>query len=602
MRRMTARRMVVSGLVLAIALAARPARSAEKAPNERLLPPRTYAYVTVPSVGELKTRFDKSLTGRLLKDPKLADFLGDVHKKFAEFAEEFQKHVGVKIDDVLAVPDGEFSLAVLLPTDAKKLAVAGILDFGKSGSTVTTLLDKAAAGLEKSGFKKSTHDCEGSRMIVFTKAKPVEKDKDKEESSSADKNEEPAFGSQFAYVVKDESLVVSTSQIAMHDILKRWDGKHSETLAEVPAYKAITELSKQHNGVPIAVWYLDPVTLVKSFLASSDSVDPGVSMALGFLPVLGLNNLKGLGGSFHLAGEDFDSESRTLICVDQPTSGLLNVFQFPPVSQSPPKWVTDDATSFVSINWDIAKAYTAIEGLADNLLGPGGTAQKLDDWATEENGPKIHLKKDVIDNLDGVIQISTDSPDPNKPETTRILVAVGVKDSKKAKSVLDKVSKMPGFPGQARDFRGEVIYNLEGLPGFGNGSTTAGAAVVNNNLMISNDVGRIEQVIIADKDRKPLAESEKYRKIAKNFPAKTSVAWYQEQDTQMKAIYEMFRSGKAPEAIANTQFGKIIEGIDFKKLPDFEVIRKYLPASGTYAVPHPSGALIQSFTLKTATK
>src|SRR5579862_1526770 len=101
MRRMTARRMVVSGLVLAIALAARPARSAEKAPNERLLPPRTYAYVTVPSVGELKTRFDKSLTGRLLKDPKLADFLGDVHKKFAEFADEFQKHVGVKIDDVL---------------------------------------------------------------------------------------------------------------------------------------------------------------------------------------------------------------------------------------------------------------------------------------------------------------------------------------------------------------------------------------------------------------------------------------------------------------------------------------------------------------------
>ena len=81
------------------------------------------------------------------------------------------------------------------------------------------------------------------------------------------------------------------------------------------------------------------------------------------------------------------------------------------------------------------------------------------------------------------------------------------------KAVLDKLSKMPNFQAQPRDFRGEVIYNLEapGLPHFGNANQTMGVAVVSDYLMFSTDVGRIEQVIIGDKDRKPLADSEKYQ-------------------------------------------------------------------------------------------
>ncbi len=159
----------MTGLAVAVALAARPAWTAEKAANDRLLPPNTYLYVTVPNVGELKSRFEKSHTGQLLKDPKLQDFLEDLRKKFAEFGDEFQKSIGLKLSDVLAIPDGEVSVAVLLPTDAKKLAVAVILDFGKSsGPTINALLDKASAALEKEGFKKTTRDYEGSQIVIYT--------------------------------------------------------------------------------------------------------------------------------------------------------------------------------------------------------------------------------------------------------------------------------------------------------------------------------------------------------------------------------------------------------------------------------------------------
>jgi hypothetical protein len=600
-RRMTARRIMIPGVALAIVLAglgASGAFAAEKAPNDRLLPANTYLYVTVPSVSELKTRFNKTHTGRLLADPKLADFLGDVHKKLNEISEEVQKHVGVKLTDIFGIPDGEVSVAVLLPTDAKKLAIAAIVDFGKSRGTVDTILKSADEALSKHGFKKASRDVEGTQLVVYSKEK--EKDKDeKKDSDKGDKPEEPEFGSQVAYAIKGDTLIAASSPAAIQDVLRRWGGKHADTLAEVPGYKAVVEMGKQDAASSVLTWYVNPVTLVQAFVKSSDSVDQSVGMAMAVVPLLGLNNLKAIGGTVHMDTEQYDSVSRILVYVDQPASGLLSVFHFPPTKQSPPRWVTEDSTAYVAINWDIPKAYTAVEGVVDQFMGPGFTAQKLDEWATDDNGPKIHIKKDVLDNLDGTITVATDAPDANKPEAFRLLVALGVKDSKKAKAALDKVSKMQGIPVKTRDFKGEIIYTLEGIPGFGDSSREMGLTVVQNHLMFSNDVSRLEQVILGDKDRKPLADSEKYQKLSKHFPNETSIQWYQEQEGQMKGVYEMLKSGKLAESLAAfPPVAKLLEGIDFKKLPEFDAIKKYLPPSASYGIPHANGAVFVSFTLK----
>jgi len=597
MRSMTARRIVIAGLALAMGLTARGAFAAEKGPNDRLLPPNTYLYVTIPNVSELKTRFNKTHTGRLLQEPKLADFMGEVHKKLNDISDEVQKHIGVRLADAFAIPDGEVSLAVLLPTDAKKLAVAAIIDFGKNGDTVATILKHTDEGLDKAGFKKSSRDFEGTQLVVYSHPKA---DGDDKKDDKSEKAEEPEFGTQVAYAIKGSTLIASSSAVAMQDILRRWGGKHAETLAEVAAYKAIIDLGKQETSPSVLTWYVNPVNLVQAFVKSSENIDQSIGMAMAVLPLLGLNNLKAIGGTVHMDTEKYDSVSRILVYVEQPVSGLLGVLHFPATKQTPPQWVKEDSTSYIAINWDIQKAFTSVEGVVDQFMGPGFTAQKLDEWATDDNGPKIHIKKDVLDNLDGSIDVCTDSPDANNPESMRLLVALGVKDAKKAKAALDKVSKMQGIPVKTRDFRGEIIYTIEGIPGFGNSNKEMGLTVVQNHLMFSNDVSRLEQLILGDKDRKPLAEAEKYKKIAENFPAETSIKWYQEQVGQMKGIYEMFRSGKASESLgAIPVIGKLIEGIDFKKLPEFDAIKKYLPPSGSYGIPHANGAIFVSFTPKT---
>jgi hypothetical protein len=601
MRLLTARRLVIPGLVLATALAGIGAGrtfAADKTPNDRLLPPNTFLYVTIPSVTELKTRFNKTHTGRMLQDPKLADFIGDVKKKFNEISDDVQKQIGVRLSDVFSIPEGEVSLAVLLPTDAKKLAVAAIIDFGKNRDTVDKILKNSDEALDKAGFKKSSSDFEGTQLVVYNREK---KDDDKKDSDKSDKPEEPDFGTQVAYSIKGETLILASSKVAITDILRRWGGKHSETLAEVSAYKAVLDLGKHETTPSVITWYVNPISLVQSVVKSME-VDQSIGMAMAVLPLLGLNNLKAIGGTVHMDTPEYDSVSRILVVVDQPVSGLLNVFHFPPAKQTPPRWVTEDSTAFIAINWDVQKAFTAVEGVVDQFMGPGFTAQKLDEWATDDNGPKLHLKKDVLDNLDGSIDIATDAPDASNPESSRLLVALGVKDAKKAKAALDKVSKMQGIPVKTRDFRGEIIYTLEGIPGFGNANKEMGLTVIQNHLMFSNDVSRLEQIILGDKDRKPLADSEKYKKIAKHFPAETSIQWYQEQEGQMKSIYEMFRSGKASETIsAIPMLARFVEGIDFKKLPEFDAVKKYLPASGSYGVPHANGGMFVSFTLKSPT-
>lgn len=78
---------------------------------------------------------------------------------------------------------------------------------------------------------------------------------------------------------------------------------------------------------------------------------------------------KGLGGTTDLATADFDSKS--FIHLGQLPAGVLRMFMMPAVEHTPPKWVHDDASNFMSLNWDAQEAYSAAEALVNQLQGEG---------------------------------------------------------------------------------------------------------------------------------------------------------------------------------------------------------------------------------------
>ncbi len=282
---------------------------------------------------------------------------------------------------------------------------------------------------------------------------------------------------------------------------------------------------------------------------------------------------------------DFEGVSKTMLYVDQPPQGLLNMFHFPPADLTPPKWVGEKTQAYMAANWDANGAYDAVETLVDTFQGAGALERMIDDLAQRQGGPGIHIKKDILDQLNGRIYVVNQGvEDFEKQQVPRLLVSVGVRDAKKTRDFIAKILKTQGVPAETRNFRGETIVEFD----TGNADTKAAICVFNDSLMITTDIPLLEQVLRGDRTQKPLAESADYRQLAKTFPEKTSMLSFQQTDEQMKLLYEQLRKGNlkqatedVPEEVKNA----------LSKLPPFEALKKYLPISGSYTIPDDNGVL-----------
>jgi len=204
----------------------------------------------------------------------------------------------------------------------------------------------------------------------------------------------------------------------------------------------------------------------------------------------------------------------------------------------------------------------------------------------------VHVKKDLIDQLTGQIHVYSDVKDPSQLGSNRTVVALGCKDNDAMRSVLSKLAESPGFPGESRDFRGVPLIELPNPQG---GEQKMVLTVANQKLMFGTDVTLVEKVLRGDKDSNPLVRSADYKRVAARFPAKTLMVGYQNQEGTYKGLYDMLRNGEFPALPGNA--AQMLDEIDFSTLPPFEMIKKYLPASGSYMVSDKNGAFAETFSL-----
>ncbi|GIS59171.1 MAG: hypothetical protein CM1200mP2_13960 [Planctomycetaceae bacterium] len=111
----------------------------------------------------------------------------------------------------------------------------------------------------------------------------------------------------------------------------------------------------------------------------------------------------------------------------------------------------------------------------------------------------------------------------------------------------------------------------------------------------------IEQAIRGDVE--PLSGSADYKRLASGFPASSSSI-----STTSRAHRSVFSTtaplGAFPPAPRCGFPGGPCPGtlpLDFKKLPPFEAIEKYLFSSGSYIIPDKNGAVFVGFSPKKAT-
>jgi hypothetical protein len=561
----------MAGLSLGFCCLASSLAAADKVPAEDRLPPGVSVFISVPDAVDFSERFHETGFGRLLRDDALAEVRADVEEYLNELSTKVEELVGVPLADVCGIIHGEVAFAVLHPA-GRDPGAALFLDFGENSETLDTLLGKAAEAIEADGATRTVETVQDTEVTIFT----------------TDDEKTPEFAKSLCHFIKDQQLIVTTSTAIAEEILQRWDGEHDETFGRSEVYGGMMEKCRTaDSGEPQVKWYFSPVDLFRTITsipeANQGPVSPSVIM--GFLPALGLDRVKAVGGTSSMATDEFDSISRTLLYVEAPATGIVKMFACPAVSQQPPRWVPESSAGYTVVNWDIENAYKTVESLVDFFQPPGTLAKLLDQIA--QQGPKVHVKDDVIDAISGRMHfLAEEAEDLEFGEMQPFVIALELRDEARLADVLQRVQEVAGDQLETRDFRGLTIYEVE-IPGV-SGAQTLGACIAKGNLFFATDVERMEAYLRSENAESPLIESTDYRRVASHFPGETSLLGFQRPAAQVRPLYDVLRSG---------QLEAVFDQVDFTRLPEFEVIEHYFSVAGGYAVSDPQGALFVNFSL-----
>ncbi len=549
--------------------------------SNQILPKDTYFYMSVPSVEEMKSTFQESSAGRLWEDPALEEFKAEMKSAFAgEVADSFSKihdAVGLTVEELMAIPTGEATVAISKASN--KLGVILFLDYGSHESEVRSLLEKAAGALNNvNDLESSDMEHDGTELTMYKITNEISKT--------------TPLAKEFGWFLKDERLVISNSSALMKSTLDNWEGDSEKSLVHNDVYAYIMEKCESSPGAGLMTTFVDPVGLFTALVETGSLGQQGMvaSMAIGSFQAFGINQLKGFGSSGEMGGEEFEGVSRAFLYCEQPLQGAMQVFQLDKVDVVPPSWVKDNVSAWAATKWKAGEAYAAVETMVDMFQGAGAFDGMVEGFANQE--PGIHIKNDIIEQLDGKLQLVVAPADrASKAQTDDMLFVVGLKDNEKFANLLNKITSEPGFPGETREINGATVYEIEPPTG-----QKIAFTVANSQLLVSIGGNQLEQALRSNDDLRPLSESDDFKEVAEHFQEGALAVTFSRPALQYRRMYDMVRDGDAAENFPGME--DLFSKIDFSKLPSFDVIEKYMAPTGGFWVGDENGVLMETFSLK----
>jgi hypothetical protein len=610
-------RKTIVGFALAAAAVVGLASSAlaERPGTPELFPKDTAALVRIPNAPELYQRFMNTSGGQMSQDDQIGPLFAELYGSATELFEQYvQEHVGVSLEDLLSMPQGEVAFGVITPEGVRPIFV-WLVDTGEKAEAANKLLEKAKEALEKEGYAKTTEKIED--IDIELTIYDIRED------------EMPQL-----VIFERDSTFVATSDLEMaKSLLVRWanpTGKPlPDSLAKNERYAAIMKRCRGEGGKqPHLSFFVDPMTILKS--AAVGNIE--MTLGLAILPQLGLDGFSGVGGSITFDAEPYDYISHFHVLIENPRAGVMKALALSSGDITPPAWVPADANSFVCGHWNFQTSFDQIAKLVDSFQGEGRTATSVQNFM-DENWEGMNFQTDILDQLTGRVMHVSWMDSPATIQSQKWCLAAEIKDPESTQKWLDKIFEkhkdetdiltigkvtyfQPKSPQQRqrdrdrerreRRERGEPEGPeiREGQPAF----PIPCLAVVDNYVMLTSEPFLKKLVLAKDNpSAESLADSLEYKLVASRFERvapgmKPGLITYTQPEQGMKWVYDFVTSEDtkkfledpdAPEPVV-----RLRDALDKHPLPPFEVIKKYLAPTGGVMINEPTGFHYTGFGLR----
>ncbi|MCY3007374.1 MAG: hypothetical protein NTV29_15530 [Planctomycetota bacterium] len=558
----------------------------------KLFPSKTLAYVRVDDTRDMKAKMEATGMGKMMNDPQIAPILGTFYSTFVGQLQGMQDIIGLNLDELLSIPNGELAIAlVATKTDP---AVVLMLEAGDEMPALQVLIERAEQATDAGGGMLSQKEVGKIKLLSMGRS-------DRES---------------LTYFIDSGVMVASNRADYVEQLAMVWTGNgiDHKPLSDNRDFTTIMSRCVGTEGErPQVSFFVDPLAMVRE-LGKSTS---GSVVVLAGLKSLGVDGIKGIGGSAIIAPNEFDSILHGHVLLNPNRQGIMKVIRPKAGPTEPEPWVSEQVISYFTMNWDMAKTFNAIEGIVDTFAGEGTFNDRFVKEADRNLG--INLRSDIIDGLDDRISIVQVIVPPKKINSQSNVYCIHVKNASQMKSeILPKIFeklKSSGGPAMTTKVFGEAtIYTLESRAP----ETTEGRSIrlpqpavciLEDQLILSDSLQALEDVIKFNSSGDGLlSDSIEFKLVQDRIKAQLknsdmSILAYQRPEESMRLMYDLATDPQNMDNLEqfaqnNPFLTSLITAVRSKKLPPFEVIAKYLAPGGAFVVDEETGLHYTGFSMR----
>lgn len=550
----------------------------------KLLPVETLAILRVADTPLLIERFRQTSIGKIGQDESIKPLVSSLYATLKDAWGQIEEQVGLPLDQVLSIPQGEICVALVAIPDQRPGGVF-ILDAKDKMFQVKKLLAKGEALLQERGGAKIVEQIEQQDVAVYS----------------------GPGNNQFYLIERDGSIVIATTKELARAVLVAWNGGAEKSLADNDKFnRVMSRCAGAVDDPPHVTWFVDPIDAVKTFARGGFA-----ATGLALLPVLGLDGLKGVGGSMTFSTGEFDDVTHLHVLLDTPRAGVMEAIAMKPGDSTPEIWVPNDVVSYTTLHWDVQQTFNVTARLYNSLMYEGALQEEVKRRISDRIG--VDVEKDIVPMLDGRVTYAQWVEKPVKINSITNFVGFKVKDTRAVQPVLDTILAKYGNNLEKQRFGASSYWSIklppqtEERPNLRRPSPCFG--LLGDYLIITDSTAAFRECVLTSSDlTRGLANSLDYKLIAskiKRQPGGDSpgMVQFSRPEEGLRFWYDLATADNTKQLLArqaeeNPLFGSVDKALKDNPLPPFSVLAQYMSPGGGMMVNDETGLHYSTFTLK----